>query len=164
MKKILFVAAAAALLGACSTVDITTAHSSAWGIYAEGKPNGTAAGGIGAAIADYAAVPLAKSADGSHPITVPTSCGGQDAVSTLATINGTGTNSGPTGLKLQIGHSLSVGEPARLEALSDYQTAAGTSHDAMADWHNCSQTTPPAATALVTTNPAPVVPVAAPPQ
>ncbi len=144
----------ALMLSACATSNIVGGSSSTYGIGAQTLPDGTFKGSIGATTADFVTVPLDRSKGTSNPYEVPTMCGGKDAVSTYGTIGGVASAGAGTttsaaastkpGIALSLNRGLATGEPARLLALAELQQA-NTSINAMQEYHNCSQVTPPAA-------------------
>ena len=154
MTKIVFASACALTLCACATSNIVGGSSSTYGIGAQTLPDGTFKGSIGATTADFVTVPLDRSKGTSNPYEVPTMCGGKDAVSTYGTIGGVasagaGTTTGAAastrpGIALSLNRGLATGEPARLLALAELQQA-NASINAIHEYHNCSQVTPPAA-------------------
>ncbi|HEY3812871.1 MAG TPA: hypothetical protein VGL66_06565 [Caulobacteraceae bacterium] len=154
MTKILFAGACALALCACATSNIVGGSSSTYGIGAQTLPDGTFKGSIGATTADFVTVPLDRSKGVSNPYEVPTMCGGKDAVSTYGTIGGVASAGAGTttsaaastkpGIALSLNRGLATGEPARLLALAELQQA-NTTINAMHEYHNCSQVTPPTA-------------------
>lgn len=178
-RRILIAAfGAAALLSACATSNITGGSSSTYGIGGQTLPDGTFKGSIGATTADFVTVPVDRSKGTSNPYQVPTMCGGKDALSTYGTIGGVasagaGTSTSATvttkpGIALSLNRGLATGEPARLLALAELQTAANNTTasstaassqanpeiNVMREYHNCQLVTPPAAAQAPVATPA----------
>lgn len=169
LARIGLVGVAALLATACATANVVGGSSSTYGIGGQTLPDGTFKGSIGATTADFVTVPVDRSKGTSNPYEVPTMCGGKDALSTYGTIGGVasagaGTTTSATsttkpGIALSLSRGLATGEPARLLALAELQSAANNTSpsgsasasasnpeiNVMREYHNCQLVTPPAA-------------------
>jgi len=125
MKTLPLVFAASMALSACAADHIVVERGSVIGVGATGKPSGAALAAVGYFSESAAAVPYVNKKTGQQYV-VPGPCGGFDAVSVAANVNGGAGSGGAVGTSMQLSvtDDLSVGEPAKLAKLAAMQAAS----------------------------------------
>lgn len=137
MKAPILIALTACLgLAACASDHIVVERGSVIGIGATGKPSGAALAAIGFFSEAAAAVPYVNKKTGQQYV-VPGPCGGFDAVSVAANVNGVaGGGQLGTAQNLSVTDDLAVGEPAKLAKLAAMQAAA-PGRDILGAYRDC---------------------------